>query len=88
MSLPPQSSLQLGHQQYSILGEIPPDRWITSREISENIDLNPRVISALIRSQLLYRYVERRPVSKSTGATSYEYRRRVIVGFYGGRSKR
>ena len=88
LSLPPQSSLQLGRKQYAILGGIPPDRWITSREISENIDINPRVISAVIRSQLLFKYVDRRPVKKSTGATSYEYRRKVLIGFYGGSSKR
>lgn len=87
LSLPPQSSLQLGRKQYAILGEIPPGKWITSREISENIDITPRVISAVIRSDLLFKYVERRAVKKSTGATSYEYRRRVIIGFYGERGR-
>ena len=78
MDLPPQGSLQLGHRQYAILQQIPSDRWITSREISKYIEYNQRVISAVIRSQLLYKYVDRRPIKKSTGATSFEYKRKAI----------
>ena len=78
MSLPPSSRLQMGRKVYSILEKIPEDRWIPSKELSETVGLDSKVVSAVIRSQLLYKFVIRRELPKNSDEGGFEYRRRAI----------
>ena len=78
MSLPTSSRLQMGNKVYSILERIPEDRWIPSRELSETVGLDSKIVSAIIRSQLLYKYVIRRELPKNSDKGGFEYRRRAI----------
>ena len=75
MGLPPQRSLIIGIKAYTILENIPPDRFITSKKISEKTPYNVREISACIRSKLLYTYVIR-----EKGKSGYKYKRLPMTG--------
>lgn len=78
MSIPHASKLQMGSKVYSILEQIPEERWIASKELSETVGLDPKVVSAVIRSQLLYKFVIRRELPKNSKRGGFEYRRRAI----------
>ena len=78
MSIPPASKLQMGSKVYSILEQIPEDRWIASKELSETVGLDSKIVSAVIRSQLLYKFVIRRELPKNSDKGGFEYRRRAI----------
>jgi len=78
MSLPPSSKLRMGAKVYSILEEIPEDRWIPSKELSEKVGLDSKIVSAVIRSQLLYKFVIRRELPKNSDQGGFEYKRKVI----------
>ena len=78
MSIPEASKLQMGSKVYRILEKIPEDRWIPSKELSDTVGLDSKIVSAVIRSQLLYKFVIRRELPKNSDLGGFEYRRRAI----------
>jgi len=68
----------MGAKVYTILEQIPEDRWIPSKELSEKVGLDSKIVSAVIRSQLLYKFVIRRELPKNSDLGGFDYKRKVI----------
>jgi len=66
--------LNLSVKTAEILGAIPLNKWVTSRDIALSTGYSPREIGATISYDLLNSFVERRPSNHS----AWLYRRKSL----------
>ena len=63
-----------GDRARTVLKRIPYDRWVGASEISVKTGISSHKVSGIIKSHLLYKFVERSQVRTEYGK-SFKYRR-------------